>query len=90
MEDADLDFEEKGVRLVPTCHLSHSCHAHYTMSIRVLHTYAVTCGEPLSTSEKTQLKTWLEQEEKKEGGSQLADRWSLTIDELRALISKAA
>jgi hypothetical protein len=53
----------------------------------LLHTYAVTCSEKLSKSEKEALRTWVEQEKENEKGDDkvLADRLGLDVSELRAL-----
>ena len=56
----------------------------------MLHTYAVTCSEKLSKSEKEELRSWIEQEKEKEKGDDklLADRLGLDVTELRALCEK--
>ncbi|KAG7092122.1 hypothetical protein E1B28_008496 [Marasmius oreades] len=71
IEEADVNFEEKGVGL--------------------LRTYAVSCNGHLSQEHKETLKGWIQREQQKEGDSgenALAERWSLSIGELRELISK--
>ncbi|KAF9054130.1 armadillo-type protein [Panaeolus papilionaceus] len=58
-------------------------------TLRLLHTYAVTCKGELSKSEKETLRSWIQAEKQKAGGEkQLLERWEFTRGEYASLIGK--
>jgi hsp70-interacting protein len=82
-EGGDVEVKEHGVRFVVSFF---SFTYNLTKYPRLLHTYAVTCSEKLSKSEKEELRSWIEQE--KGDDKLLADRLGLDVTELRALCEK--
>ncbi|KAF8999866.1 nucleotide exchange factor Fes1-domain-containing protein [Cyathus striatus] len=59
-------------------------------AVRLLHTYAVTCQGTFSTEQKQTLETWLKEQKVSEGLKELAERWSLAADEIKALFAVVA
>jgi len=54
--------------------------------VRSLHTYVTSCHGKLSGEQKTELRKYLQEQSAKAGGqAKLAERWSLTINEVEAL-----
>ncbi|PIL25864.1 hypothetical protein GSI_11617 [Ganoderma sinense ZZ0214-1] len=59
--------------------------------LRALHTYVGPCGCALSAEEKRTLGTWLNEQSGKSGGdTKVAERWALTVDEVRELKAATA
>jgi len=59
-------------------------------SVRLLHTYAVTCNGEFTASKKQSLKAWIEKEAVNESGGKaaLAEKWGLSGGELESLIAR--
>jgi len=57
-------------------------------AVRLLYIYAVSCNGEISSMHRQSSKAWLEKQVSKEGLGNLSDSWNLTIDEIRALISR--
>ena len=54
--------------------------------LRALHTYVGPCGRPLPAEERGTLGKWLDEQSGKAGGdAKVAERWALTVDEVREL-----
>ena len=52
--------------------------------LRVLHTYVMLCHGRLAAEQKQSVTAYIGTHEKKEGGSgALADRWGLSLEEVR-------
>lgn len=57
--------------------------------VRLLQTYAVTCGGALSRTQKATLKTWFEAERKAKGSEdELLSSWNFTAAEFKELIGR--
>ncbi|KAM5532526.1 hypothetical protein V8D89_013813 [Ganoderma adspersum] len=59
--------------------------------LRALHTYVGPCGRPLPAEERGALGKWLDEQSGKAGGdAKVAERWALTVDEVRELKAATA
>ena len=59
--------------------------------LRVLHTYIGPCRRPLPSEERGTLGKWLDEQSGKAGGdAKAAERWALTVDEVRELKAATA
>ncbi len=59
--------------------------------LRALHTYVGPCGRQLLGEERRTLGAWLNEQSGKAGGdAKVAERWALTVDEIRELKEAAA
>ena len=54
--------------------------------LRALHTYAVPCQRPIAGAERKTLAAWLAEQSGKAGGdAEAAERWGLTVEEVKEL-----